>query len=87
MLYVYSRLFQPIFGPQRYTVYSAPAYLVLVALGLTRLPAALRYPLAIVLSILAASELGPKVYDPELKADWRGFAAGDRRDNRPARRW
>jgi hypothetical protein len=73
-LYVYSRLFQPIFGPQRYTVHSAPAYLVLVALGLTRSPAVLRYPLAVVLSILAASELGPKVYGEGLKADWRGFA-------------
>jgi hypothetical protein len=72
-LYVYSRLFQPIFGPQRYTVSSAPAYLVLVALGLTRLLRVLRYPAAIGLTILAASELGPKVYDPELKADWRGF--------------
>jgi hypothetical protein len=74
-LYLYSRLFQPIFGPQRYTVASAPAYLILVGLGLTRLPAALRYPVAIVLSLVAASELGPMVYDPELKADWRSFAA------------
>ena len=74
-LYVYSRLFQPIFGPPRYTVSSAPAYLILVGLGLARLPAILRYPVGIGLSILAASELGPKVYDPELKADWRGFAA------------
>jgi len=73
-LYVYSRLFQPIFGPQRYTVYVAPAYLILVALGLARLPTALRYPVAIGLTLLAASELRPKVYDPGLKADWRGFA-------------
>jgi hypothetical protein len=73
-LYVYSRLFQPIFGPQRYTVASAPAYLILVGLGLARLPASLRYPVAIGLSLVAASELGPMVYDPELKADWRGFA-------------
>jgi mannosyltransferase len=75
LLYVYSLLFEPIFGPQRYTVYVAPAYLILVALGLTRLPAAFRYPVAIGLTILAASELGPKVYDEELKADWRGFAS------------
>jgi hypothetical protein len=73
-LYAYSRLFRPIFGPQRYTVYVAPAYLILVALGLARLPTALRYPVAIGLTILAASELWPKVYDPGLKADWRGFA-------------
>jgi hypothetical protein len=74
MLYVYSRMFQPIFGPPRYTVSSAPAFLILIALGMRRLPGVLRYPLAIGLTILAASGLGPKIYDPELKADWRGFA-------------
>jgi hypothetical protein len=37
------------------------------------------------LTILAASELGSKVYDPELKADWRGFSAAlaARRAGRP----
>jgi hypothetical protein len=74
VLYAYSRLFQPIFGPPRYTVYSAPAYLILVALGLARLPAVVRYPLAIGVTVLALSELPPRVYDAELKADWRGFA-------------
>jgi uncharacterized membrane protein len=74
-LYLYSRLAQPIFGPARYTMFVAPAYLVLLALGLARTPAMVRYPLALALTILAASELGPKVYDPELKADWREFAA------------
>jgi hypothetical protein len=73
-LYVYSRIAHPIFGPARYTVFVAPAYLILVAIGLTRLPAAVRYPLALALTILAASELGSKVYDPALKADWRGFS-------------
>jgi uncharacterized membrane protein len=74
-LYLYSRLAQPIFGPARYTLFVAPAYLILVASGLARTPALVRYPLALLLTILAASELGPKVYDPELKADWRGFSA------------
>ncbi|MGP0069902.1 MAG: glycosyltransferase family 39 protein [Isosphaeraceae bacterium] len=74
-LYVYSRVAHPIFGPARYTLFVAPAYLILVAMGLSRLPAVLRYPLAMALTILAASELGPKVYDPALKADWRGFSA------------
>lgn len=73
-LYVYSRLGQPIFGPQRYTVFVAPAYLLLVARGLVRTPSGLRYPLAAGLSILAILELGPKVYSPDLKADWRGFS-------------
>jgi mannosyltransferase len=74
-LYVYSRLFHPIFGPPRYTIYSAPAFLILVGLGLSRSAAVVRYPLAIGLTLLAAWGLGPKVYDPELKADWRGFAS------------
>ena len=56
-------------------MFVGPAYLVLVALGLAGTPAPVRYPLALGLTVLAASELGPKVYDPELKADWRGFAA------------
>ncbi len=43
-LYVYSWLFHPVFGPARYTVFVAPAYLVLVAAGLSRLPAWARYP-------------------------------------------
>jgi uncharacterized membrane protein len=73
-LYAYSRLFQPIFGPPRYTVYSAPAFLILLALGLTRLPGTLRHPIAIALTILAAWGLKPLVYDPDLKADWRTFA-------------
>lgn len=84
-LYLYSRLVHPIFGPARYTVFVAPAYLILVALGLSRIPALGRYPLAMALTILAASEFGSKVYDPELKADWRGFSAAlaARRAGRP----
>ncbi len=74
-LFFYSRVVNPIFGPARYTVFVAPAYLILVALGLTRIPPALRYPLGLILTIVAVLELGPKVYDPELKADWRGFSA------------
>jgi hypothetical protein len=74
-LYFYSCVAQPIFGPARYTVFVAPAYLILVALGLNHTPPAIRYALALGLTFLAVSELGPKVYDEELKADWRGFSA------------
>ncbi|HZW29706.1 MAG TPA: glycosyltransferase family 39 protein [Isosphaeraceae bacterium] len=79
-LYLYSLAAQPIFGPARYTIFVAPAYLILVALGASRTPRALRYALALGLTILAASEFGSKVYAPDLKADWRGFSAalGDR---------
>ena len=74
-LYAYSWLFHPIFGPARYTVFVAPAYLVLVAWGLSRLPPWARYPLGIVLAILSSLALVPLAYDPELKADWRAFSA------------
>lgn len=74
-LYLYSRAFQPIFGPARYTVYSAPAFLILAGLGLARSSATVRYPLAVGLSLLAVSGLWGQAYDPGRKADWRGFAA------------
>src|SRR5262249_7479028 len=46
-LYDYSWLAQPVFGPARYTVFVAPAYLILVALGLHHMPPAIRYALAL----------------------------------------
>jgi hypothetical protein len=73
LMYVYSGLFQPVFGPPRYHLFIAPAYLILLAHGLTRLPPAIRWP-------AAAAELGLalallQTYSPVQKADWRGFAA------------
>jgi hypothetical protein len=73
LMYLYSYLSQPIFGPPRYHLFIAPAYLVLVAHGLTRLPAAVRWPAAATGLVLALSLL--QVYRPTLKADWRGLAA------------
>ncbi len=73
-LYGYSWLFHPVFGPARYTAFVAPAYLVLVASGLSRLPAWARYPVLLGLAIASALALGQPAYDPELKADWRDFA-------------
>jgi hypothetical protein len=74
-LYVYSWLFHPVFGPARYTVFVAPAYLVLVAWGLGRLPPPARYPLGMALALFSFQALVPLAYDPEQKADWRAFAA------------
>ncbi len=73
-LYLYSWRFHPVFGPARYTVFVAPAYLVLVASGLSRLPAWARYPILAGLALVSLRALPPAVYDPELKADWRGFS-------------
>ncbi len=72
LMYVYSSIGQPIFGPSRYHLYSAPAYLILVAHGLTRLPPLLRWPLAAAGLALSMSLLHH--YSPTLKADWRGLA-------------
>jgi hypothetical protein len=73
LMYAYSHIGRPIFGPSRYHLFSAPAYLVLVAHGLTRLPPLLRWPLAAAGLALSMSLL--HAYSPTLKADWRGLAA------------
>ncbi len=75
VLYAYSRVAQPIFGPARYTLFSGPAYLILVARGLARLPAVLRYPVAAGSAALSVMLLLSMVFRPDLKADWRGAAA------------
>ncbi len=72
-MYVYSYLSQPIFGPSRYHLFIAPAYLLLLAYGLTRLPPLLRWPLAAAGLYLSLTLL--HAYSPTLKADWRGLAA------------
>jgi hypothetical protein len=74
VLYAYSLVSYPIFGPARYTAFVAPPYLILAAGGLRRLPALLRYALASLLAIISALALGPLAFDPELRADWRAFA-------------
>jgi mannosyltransferase len=74
VLYLYARISYPIFGPARYTAFVAPAFLILVAAGLRQLPPLLRYPAAFLLALVSAIALWPLAYDPELKADWRGFA-------------
>ncbi|MGC8643401.1 MAG: hypothetical protein ACP5XB_26385, partial [Isosphaeraceae bacterium] len=71
LLYVYSWIGSPVFGPSRYTLFVAPAFLILVAQGLALLPILARLALAIGLTLLTASALGPLVYAPDLKADWR----------------
>ena len=68
-------LAHPIFGPPRYTLFVGPAYLVLVARGLGKLP----WPLAITAAaggaILSGVMLLNDVYRPDLKADWKDVAA------------
>lgn len=76
LLYGHSRLSSaPIFGPPRYTLFVGPAYLILVAHGLAKLPGIPRSAFAVLCALLAGSLLRPLVYAPDVKADWRGAAA------------
>ena len=75
LLYGYSLVSHPVFGPARYTAFCAPPFLILVGLGMANLPAWGRYPLAMGLAVVSGQMIGVKAYDPELKADWRGMAA------------
>lgn len=74
LLYLYSRLSHPVFGPARYTLFVAPAYFLLLGRGLARLPLAARLPAAAIAIGLAAWSLPGTVYAPDLKADWRAAA-------------
>lgn len=73
VLYAYSWIGSPIFGPARYTVFVAPAYLILVAQGLAVLPRLTSLTLGIGITLLAAASMASSVYAPGLKADWRAL--------------
>jgi hypothetical protein len=76
LLYAHSRVSSaPIFGPPRYTLFVGPAYLILVAHGLAKLPPVPRYAAAAGACVLAAALLRTLVYAPDVKADWRAAAA------------
>jgi len=74
VLYVYSRVASPIFGPARYTLFCSPAYLVLIAQALARIPPLSRWTLGLGLACVALATSRTMVYDPHSKADWRSFS-------------
>jgi len=74
MMYLYSSLFQPIFGPPRYHLFIAPAYLTLLAHGLSKLPGFIRWPAAAAGLFLSLSLIQSGVYSQGVNADWRGLA-------------
>ena len=81
LLYIYSFIAHPIFGPARYTLFVGPAYLILVARGLGKLPWLLGLTAAAGGAIFSCAMLMSDVYRPDLKADWKDLAAYlDRRD-------
>jgi mannosyltransferase len=74
LMYLYSSLFQPIFGPPRYHLFIAPAYLTLLAHGLSKLPGVIRWPAAAAGLFLSISLIRGGVYSQGVKADWRALA-------------
>jgi hypothetical protein len=74
LLYAYSRLNHPIFGPIRYVAFVAPGYLLLVARGLVALPRCLRYAVALLGLFATIPALHGRVYAPATKPDWRAAA-------------
>jgi mannosyltransferase len=87
ILFAYSQVASPIFGPARYTVFCAPAYLVLIAQALSRIPPLSRWTFGLALALAAVVTMRTMVYAPDLKADWRSFAhVMAARQARPLRR-
>lgn len=75
VLYVYSLAVHPVFGPPRYTLFVAPAYLVLVGRGVARLPPLAGAAVAVGAAVLSVSMWPRLVYAHDAKADWRAAAA------------
>lgn len=74
-LWSLSQFWHPIFGPTRYMLYVAPAFLILLARGWAKSPWWLAIPLGVLYSALAAAELWTDSYRPGRVSDWRAFAA------------
>jgi mannosyltransferase len=79
LLYAYSRVSHPIFGPMRYVTFVAPGYLLLVARGLVALPPCARCGVALFGLLATIPALEGRVYCPETKPDWRTAASIVRR--------
>jgi hypothetical protein len=75
LMYTYSWFVQPIFGPSRYHLFVAPAYLLMVAAGLAVLPDRLRMLIGATMLCLAGHALSGMTDAPAQKADWRSLAA------------
>jgi mannosyltransferase len=73
-LYVYSLVAHPIFEA-RYTLFVGPAYLILVARGLGKLPLPVGIAVGAAGAVLSGAMLLSHVYRPDLKADWKAAAA------------
>ena len=74
LIYAYSLVGYPIFGPARIHLFVAPAYLLLVARGLAILPRRARLAAVAALLPLMIQGLVDNTYAPGLKTDYRALA-------------
>lgn len=74
LLYTLSWIGPPLFGPARYTLFIAPAYLLLLAKGLVCLSRFAAGGMLVFLCSVALFQVQSTVFAPGLKADWRGAA-------------
>jgi mannosyltransferase len=75
ILYMCSYVSYPIFGPPRYTLFVGPAYLLVVAHGLSKLPLPVSLVAAVAGAVLSCIALFDDVYRPDRYADWKSVAA------------
>jgi hypothetical protein len=75
LLYAASWVGRPLFGPARYTLFVAPAYLLLLGQGLARLTRLAAVGAGLGVAACMAQGLAATVYADGLKADWRAAAA------------
>ncbi len=74
LLYTYSYLATPLFGPPRYHLFIAPAYLILLASGLAKLPGMVRWGFAALALGLSLMVIHAGIYAQPVKADWKGVS-------------
>ena len=74
LMIAYSRLRHPVFGPVRYMVFVGPAYLLLLARSLSKLPVCAGASLALAGAVLAGGMIQDRVYNSVAKSNWRGLA-------------
>jgi len=75
ILFAYSLVRDPLFGPARYNVYCAPAFLVLVGCGISRLRPFTAALAGCLLIVLASLQSVRTTIQAEGKADWRAAGA------------
>lgn len=81
LLIAYSLVSHPIFGPRRYLLFVGPAYILLMARGVSVLPRpVMRFAVLGILTIMAGSAMVRRSFARD-RADWQGAASLIRHEN------